>query len=425
MSQTIRRGGTSARRVAAKAQTARKAQAARARTGSVLDTVMAWVPLSEAQWHRIFLVLILTAAVALLWVVASLAGVPSLAEARVASLTSQAGFEVRRVEVHGVKHINELQIYDRVLGRQAKQAMTRIDLAAIRADLMQLSWVDEARVSRQLPDTLVIDITERKAHAVLKVRNADGSDSFVLIDATGHELQDISATRAKGRLVLAGEGADAKVADLDTLLDAAPALRPQVAEAEWIGYRRWNLTFKTGQTLELPEGAAAAAALTTFARLDGTHQLIGGQVLAFDMRAGDRIYMRRAAGAADAAAALAAAGAVGAVVAAPKPAPTLSVAPKAEKPVEHKAIEHKAVEHKVAGHKTPEHKPIEHKVAEHKTPEHKAVVHKPAEHRSTEHKAVEHKASEHKAAPAHAKTAEKHAHTTKPVGHAHSAKEKP
>lgn len=397
MSQTIRRGGTSARRVAAKAQTARKAQAARARTGSVLDTVMAWVPLSEAQWHRIFLVLILAAAAALLWVVASLAGVPSLAEARMASLTSQAGFEVRRVEVHGVKHINELQIYDRVLGRQAKQAMTRIDLAAIRADLMQLNWVDEARVSRQLPDTLVIDITERKAHAVLRQHNADGSDSFVLIDATGHELQDISATRAKGRLVLAGEGADAKVADLDALLDTAPALRPQVAEAEWVGHRRWNLTFKTGQTLELPEGVAASAALTTFARLDGTHQLIGGQVLAFDMRAGDRIYMRRAAGAADAAALAAAASAL----AAPKPAPTLSAAPKVEKPVEHKTPEHKAPEHKAV-----EHKPVAHKAAPHKSVEHKASAHKPVEHKAAEHKAPAHKAGEHKTSPAHAKAPE-------------------
>ena len=30
------------------------------------------------------------------------------------------------------------------------------------------------------------------------------------------------------------------------LLAAAPALKPQVREAEWIGNRRWNLTFKTG-----------------------------------------------------------------------------------------------------------------------------------------------------------------------------------
>lgn len=293
MSQTIRRGGASARKVAAKAQSARKVEAARARTGSLMDQVMAHLPISEAQLHKIFLVLILAAAGVLLWVVAGLAGVPSLAEQRAASLATQAGFAVRRVEIHGVKKLNEQKVYERVLGQQGRQSMTRIDLEAIRQDLMTLSWVEDARISRQLPDTLIVDITERKAQAVLKQHNEDGSDSFVLIDATGHELQGISQTRIGGLLVLAGSGAEGQMAALESLLEAAPALRGQVAEAEWVGHRRWNLTFKSGQTLALPEGVdAGAKALQAFARMDGTNQLIGGRVLAFDMRTGDRMYMR-------------------------------------------------------------------------------------------------------------------------------------
>ena len=293
MSQTIRRGGASARKGAAKAQSARKVEAARARTGSLMDQVMAMLPISEAQLHKIFLVLILAAAGVLLWVVAGLAGVPSLAEQRAASLATQAGFAVRRVEIHGVKKLNEQKVYERVLGQQGRQAMTRIDLEGIRQDLMTLSWVEDARISRQLPDTLIVDITERKAQAVLKQHNEDGSDSFVLIDATGHELQGISPGRIGGLLVLAGAGAEGQMAALESLLEAAPALRGQVAEAEWVGHRRWNLTFKSGQTLALPEGVEAGAkALQAFARMDGTNQLIGGRVLAFDMRTGDRMYMR-------------------------------------------------------------------------------------------------------------------------------------
>jgi len=293
MSRTIRRGGASARKVAAKAQSARKVEAARARTGSLMDQVMAMLPISEAQLHKIFLVLILAAAGVLLWVVAGLAGVPSLAEQRAASLATQAGFAVRRVEIHGVKKLNEQKVYERVLGQQGRQAMTRIDLEGIRQDLMTLSWVEDARISRQLPDTLIVDITERKAQAVLKQHNEDGSDSFVLIDATGHELQGISPGRIGGLLVLAGAGAEGQMAALESLLEAAPALRGQVAEAEWVGHRRWNLTFKSGQTLALPEGVEAGAkALQAFARMDGTNQLIGGRVLAFDMRTGDRMYMR-------------------------------------------------------------------------------------------------------------------------------------
>ena len=115
----------------------------------------------------------------------------------------------------------------------------------------------------------------------------------MLIDATGHELEPVSDEAAKGMLRISGPGAQKQVGSLSDLLDAAPALRPQVAEAEWVGNRRWNLTFSTGQMLALPQGTeASAGALMNFARLDGVNRLLGGKVAAFDMRNPERIYMR-------------------------------------------------------------------------------------------------------------------------------------
>ena len=115
----------------------------------------------------------------------------------------------------------------------------------------------------------------------------------MLIDALGHELEPISQQRAKGKLIVAGPGAGKQVVALSHLLGAAPALKPQVREAEWVGNRRWNLTFKTDQVLALPHGDdRAAGALVAFARLDGVNRLIGGKVATFDMRSPDRIYMR-------------------------------------------------------------------------------------------------------------------------------------
>ena len=46
----------------------------------------------------------------------------------------------------------------------APQAL--VDLAAIRDRLLQYGWVQDARVSRRLPDTLVIDIVERTPAAM-------------------------------------------------------------------------------------------------------------------------------------------------------------------------------------------------------------------------------------------------------------------
>jgi len=287
MSQTIRRKSKSARKIAASQGKARKVRKARARTGSAIDTVLAWLPISEEQLHRVFLAMILGGAVALAWIVASLAGVPAMAGQQIALVAADAGFEVRRVDVRGVENINELKVYERVLGER-NRAMPLVNIKALRDELIELPWVSDARVSRQLPDTIVIDIVERRPHAVLRK-----ADKLVLIDAQGHELEPVSAKASKDKLIVSGLGAGKQVAGLTDLLEAAPALKPQVREAEWIGNRRWNLTFKTDQVLALPEGEkSAAGALVSFARLDGTNRLLGGKVVAFDMRAKDRIYLR-------------------------------------------------------------------------------------------------------------------------------------
>jgi len=287
MSQTLKRKAPSVRQVAAQQGKARKAKEARARTGSVLDAVMSWLPFSDEQLHRIFLGLIFALAIAGVWGVALMAGVPTLARDQFGMVAANAGFAVHRVDVRGVNHLNGLKVYETALV-QKDQALPLVDIDALRANLLQLSWVEDARVSRQLPDTLVIDIVERKPHAVLRK-----PDKLVLIDALGTELEPIAPERAKGWLIVSGPGAGQQIEALGTLLEAAPALKPQVKEAEWVGNRRWNLTFKTDQVLALPEGdKAAAGSLMAFARLDGVNRLLGGRVAAFDMRAPDRIYFR-------------------------------------------------------------------------------------------------------------------------------------
>jgi cell division protein FtsQ len=287
MAQTIRRNAKPVRRQARAQASRTKVRKAKARTNSLIDALMRVLPFTEEQLHKAFLVMILAAAAAIAWLVASLAGVPAMAGQQLALAAADAGYEVSRVEVRGVERMNELKVYERVLGEK-ERAMPLVDLHALRGSLMELPWVEDARVSRQLPDTIVVDIVEREPHAVLK-----RPDRLVLIDASGHELEPISEADAKGMLQISGPGARAQVEALSALLDAAPALRPQVSAAEWVGNRRWNLTFKTGQVLALPQGVEdSAGALMSFARLDGVNRLLGGKVAAFDMRNPDRIYMR-------------------------------------------------------------------------------------------------------------------------------------
>lgn len=284
---TIRRSAKGARRTAkanARANTARKAKR---KTGGIVDWLMGLLPFTEEQLQRIFLWLIIVIALVVAWFIANISGATAVAQAQISQAAANAGFEVRHVRVSGVERMNEDRVYERVVS-QRNEPMPDVDVTAIREELLQLPWVKDARVSRQLPGTLAIDIVEREPHAVLQK-----PDRLVLVDVEGNELEPIGRAAIGERLVISGPGAVRQVEQLDDLLDAAPAIRPQVRAAEWVGNRRWNLTFKSNQVLALPQGdVEAATALVSFARLDGQNRLIGGEVTTFDMRAPPRIYMR-------------------------------------------------------------------------------------------------------------------------------------
>lgn len=283
----VTRKAPAARRVAAANGRRQAARRAQARTGSMFGSVLAVLPFTQEQLERAFLAIVLALAATLAWVVASIAGLPALAQHQLGVIAADAGFEVRRVRVTGVERMNQLKVYEKALA-QRDQPMPFVDLDQVRKELLALSWVKDARVSRQLPDTLVVDVVERVPHAVLKK-----PDRLVLIDDDGVELEPISAANAKGMLLVQGPGAAMQIAALDKLIDSAPALRPQIESAEWVGNRRWNLTFKTGQIIALPQGDdESAGALVAFARLDGQNRLIGGKVARFDMRVPDRVIMR-------------------------------------------------------------------------------------------------------------------------------------
>jgi len=283
----IKRGGKGVRRAAKATGRATSARRAKAKTTGIFDSAMSLLPFTEDQLHRIFLAIIIGGGVALAWFIATLAGVPAMARTEVARLASEAGFEVRHVRVTGTARMDEQLVYAAALSQQ-NRPMPNVGLADLRSSLLELPWVKDARVSVQLPETLAIDIVERRPHAVL-----EKPDRLVLIDADGIELEPVSAQNAADYLKVSGPGANRQVPALDQLLASAPALNPQVVAAEWVGNRRWNLTFKTGQILALPEGKdEASTALVKFARLDGQNRLIGGKVATFDMRAPPRIYLR-------------------------------------------------------------------------------------------------------------------------------------
>lgn len=214
-------------------------------------------------------------------------GVPAMIGNEFASAVGRTGFEVKRVDLRGIKHMDRLTVYA-IAFDQHSMAMPLVDLEEVRAKLLRYGWVEDARVSRRLPDTLVVDIVERSPAAVWQYQGR-----LRLIDAKGVVLEDVSGEATPDLPLLIGPGANAHASELAALLAKAPSLKPVIAGATWIGDRRWDLRFQSGETLALPEGGEQSQrALTKFARMDSSQRLLGRGFLRFDMRDPTRFVAR-------------------------------------------------------------------------------------------------------------------------------------
>jgi cell division protein FtsQ len=191
------------------------------------------------------------------------------------------------VEITGARRVSKLDIYN-VAFDQPSTAMPLVDLAGTRARLLQFGWIREAQVSRRLPDTLVVHVIERVPAAIWQ---NDGRLS--LVDAEGVVLEPVRLEAMPDLPLLIGPAANRQVAGLAALLEAAPRLRPQVAGASWVGQRRWDIRFQSGEVLSLPEGEAEAVrAIRRFAALDQNDPLLGRGFARIDMRDPRRAYVR-------------------------------------------------------------------------------------------------------------------------------------
>lgn len=273
---TIKRGSSPRKRAAVKGR-ARKPPAKQV---SAWEKIMRVMPFDQHAVDRFVTGVMFVGFGGVAIAGATLAGVPQYIGTETAKAIGRAGFEVKRVEVTGIDRMERLTVYAIALD-QHSMAMPLVDLDKVRDQLLNYGWIKDARVSRRLPDTLVVDIVERKPAAIWQ-----HNQKLSLIDKEGVILEPVRADQPAPELpLLIGKDANLEAVRLGKLMDQAPALKPMLASASWIGNRRWDLQFQSGEVLALPEGdAAAAKALLRFARIDGVRRLLGRGFARFDMR---------------------------------------------------------------------------------------------------------------------------------------------
>jgi cell division protein FtsQ len=214
-------------------------------------------------------------------------GLPGYVGTEVAQMAGRAGFAVKRVELTGLDRMDRLTVYNIALD-QHSMAMPLVDLEKVRNQLMRYGWVEDARVSRRLPDTLVVDIVERKPAAIWQ-----NNKKLSLIDAKGVVLERVNPDAMPALPILVGANANREAVALNSLIAQVPSLKSSITSASWVGNRRWDVQFKSGEVLALPEGdEAAGKAMTRFARIDGVERLLGRGFVRFDMRDPKKMVVR-------------------------------------------------------------------------------------------------------------------------------------
>lgn len=222
---------------------------------------------------------------------------PAKAALSAGEAVGSAGFRVDGYQIVGLKQMDR-KLVDAVVidelrkaasaGGKTKPAQPLVDVDAIRERLLGFGWVKDARVSRRLPDTLVIDIVERTPSALWQ-----NQQQLTLIDEAGVVLDRVPISKMPDLPLVIGPGANKRASQLKDVLSGAPTMQAQLASATWVGGRRWDLSFQSGEIVALPEGEAAArAAIAKFAKADQTNGLLGRGLVRFDLRIPGKMIVR-------------------------------------------------------------------------------------------------------------------------------------
>lgn len=161
-----------------------------------------------------------------------------------------------------------------------------VDLKRLQERIENLGWVEQARVSRRLPNVIAIHIDERTPFARWQ---HDGR--LVVIDRAGVVITAHQLDTYTGLPLVVGVDAATEAMTLIDMMASDPGLQARVAAAVRVGSRRWNLKLDNGIDVLLPESATDAA----WKRLGALHRqdkILERDITVIDLRVQDRVFLK-------------------------------------------------------------------------------------------------------------------------------------
>ncbi|MDD2875731.1 MAG: FtsQ-type POTRA domain-containing protein [Acidiphilium sp.] len=223
----------------------------------------------------------------------SLRGVAGLLRplhAGAADLLADGGFRIEHIEITGASTTPRPAI-EQALGLKDGMPIMGFSPEQASARVAALGAVRSATVERLLPDTVRVDVIERRPVAIWQ----EPDNHFALIGPDGAVLSDHDAASARAHNpdlpLLVGAGVPDHAEALLTLLRHFPSIAKHVVAAERIDNLRWNLVLRDRTTVKLPDQHEANA-MARLMEAEDRIKLLERPVRTIDLRLADRLVVR-------------------------------------------------------------------------------------------------------------------------------------
>ena len=108
----------------------------------------------------------------LIWLVVVIGVIVALLAGWAALYNSQV-FAIENIEVNGVEHLTSDEV-SQLANVPSDTTLLRVDTDTIRNRMMKNAWIEDVSIKRAFPNTLVIDVTERKVAAIVEIPTSSG-----------------------------------------------------------------------------------------------------------------------------------------------------------------------------------------------------------------------------------------------------------
>ena len=164
------------------------------------------------------------------------------------SLLVNYGFHLQNIYIIGEKNIQKNIILNSIEPKKYKNIFD-VNLIKIHNNLLLNEWIETVQVKRILPNSIKIQITEKKPLAIWQTKLGNK-----LITKDGSVISIANPNIFKNKLpIIIGEKVNKNAHLIIQILKQIPDLYNNIWSISYINKRRWNVHLKQGLTVLLPK----------------------------------------------------------------------------------------------------------------------------------------------------------------------------